>query len=132
MTRKKKVPNIPYDWENNTFDPKDLIPPDSTTDYGDLNLAPTGKTVLQEAHDIIYGDREGTYGDPSINLRRIATLWNAHLYNQGIISQENMITITAEDVCWMMMQVKQARQCNTQKRDNVVDAAGYIGLIERL
>lgn len=88
-------------------------------------------TILQEAHDIIYGDREQTYGDPSVNLRRIALLWDAHLRAKYGFAT-GPYSITPEDVCWMMLQVKQARQCNSPKRDNVVDAAGYIGLIERL
>jgi len=35
-------------------------------------------------------------------------------------------------VCWMMVLLKASRQMNAPKRDNLVDAAGYIGLIERI
>lgn len=86
-------------------------------------------SILEEANEIIWGDREQTYGEPDVNLRRIAALWNAHLaarYSDGII------IIDAEDVCWMMVDLKKARQMNAPKRDNLVDAAGYIGLIERI
>ena len=89
---------------------------------------PPRQTILQEAHTIIYGDREETYGTPSVNLERIARLWRAHLIGR----YGNSVNVTEEDVCWMMMQVKQARQMNKPKRDNLVDAAGYIALIERI
>ena len=36
-------------------------------------------TVLKEAHAIIYGDREKTYGHPSKNLKTIAVMWNAYI-----------------------------------------------------
>lgn len=87
----------------------------------------TNKNILQEAQEIIYGDREGTYGEPSVNLVRIANYWNAHLTNLGYA-----VRLTAEDVCIMMSLLKFARQTHQHKRDNLVDAAGYIALIERL
>ena len=33
--------------------------------------------VLEEAQDIIYGDREKTYGHPAKNLNCIADMWNS-------------------------------------------------------
>jgi hypothetical protein len=84
--------------------------------------------VFDEAKEIIYGDREGLYGHPSKNLERIATQWSLYMrqkYNQQVL-------LSAEDVCWMMSVLKMVRQMNADKRDNLVDAIGYIGLIERL
>jgi hypothetical protein len=40
--------------------------------------------------------------------------------------------MTAEDVCWFMVLLKMARQAHMNKRDNLVDAVGYIALIERI
>lgn len=85
------------------------------------------ENILKEAQDIIWGDREQTYGTPDVNLKRIATLWNAYLF-----AKNSDGLITPEDVCWMMVLLKASRQMNTPKRDNLVDAAGYIGLIERI
>jgi hypothetical protein len=82
--------------------------------------------VIEEANKIIYGDREQTYGHPTVNLNRIATQWSLYL-NQ---KYEAQLQITPEDVCWMMADLKKARQMNANKRDNLVDAIGYIGLIE--
>lgn len=88
----------------------------------------TNQSVIQEAQNIIHGDREQTYGHPSKNLEKIATQWTLYLrhkYNQQLI-------LSAEDVCWMMADLKKVRQMNADKRDNLVDAIGYIGLIERI
>ena len=91
--------------------------------------AVTPKSILDEAQGIIWGDREKTYGEPDVNLNRIAVLWNAHLTAK---SMGGLYVITPEDVCWMMVLLKASRQMNAPKRDNLVDAAGYIGLIERI
>lgn len=91
--------------------------------------APPSESVLQEAQKIIYGDREQTYGRPDVNLHRIAALWDTYLQEKYL---GNIDKITAEDVCWMMVLMKCARQMNAPKRDNLVDACGYISLIERI
>lgn len=83
--------------------------------------------ILKEAESIIYGDREQTYGKPGVNLERIAGQWA--LYLQQKFGAE--VSLTAEDVCWMMVDLKKCRQMNADKRDNLVDAAGYLALIER-
>ena len=84
--------------------------------------------ILEEAQGIIYGDREQTYGKPDANLKRIALLWDTYLHGKYGWA----VDLSAEDVCWMMVLLKMARQMNADKRDNLVDAAGYIALIERL
>ena len=83
--------------------------------------------ILEEAGRIIYGDREQTYGRPSVNLERVAGQWSMYLQQKfGTTPQ-----LTAEDVCWMMVDLKKCRQMNADKRDNLVDAVGYLALIER-
>jgi len=84
-------------------------------------------SVMVEAEKIIYGDREETYGHPTKNLLHIAQQWNKYLH-QKYGTPGN---ITIEDVCWMMVDLKKCRQMNAPKRDNLVDAIGYLGLIER-
>ncbi len=85
--------------------------------------------ILTEARDIIYGDREQAYGDPGVNLRRIADLWTTYLRNRAV---DLDAPLSAEDVCWMMVLLKIARNQNQVKRDNLVDAVGYVALIERM
>lgn len=80
-------------------------------------------SILQEAQEIIYGDREQTYGHPSKNLNLIAKYWSAHLDKE----------ITATDVCLMMIMLKTARLKNQPThRDSITDTAGYAALIERV
>lgn len=80
-------------------------------------------TILDEAKDIIYGDRERTYGAPTKNLKKIAELWSVYLEKE----------ITSSDVCNMMILLKLARLANNPTHlDSIVDIAGYAALHERL
>lgn len=80
-------------------------------------------SILDEAGKIIYGDREKTYDDPGINLRRIAGVWSALLG----------IPITADQVCLCMIGVKLSRLVHTPThRDSQVDVCGYAALLERI
>ena len=86
----------------------------------------TAKSVLDEAKEIIYGDREKTYGKPSKNLECIAQMWNAYLKSMG--SNE----LEAKDVACMMVLLKTARLANDPThRDSIVDICGYAALVER-
>lgn len=85
--------------------------------------------LLLEAHAVINGERKKTYGDGTNGMQGVADQWTLYLnqkYGGGFIY------ITAEDVCWMMADLKKYRQMHKSKRDNVLDAAGYIGLIEQV
>jgi hypothetical protein len=85
----------------------------------------TKKTVEEEAVEIIYGDRENTYGDPAKNIRKVAALWSAYL---GL--GEPLII---EDVCNLMILLKTARLQHTpDHRDSMVDIVGYTLLKERI
>jgi hypothetical protein len=55
-------------------------------------------------------------------MARIAMIWS------GILD----FTVTPEQVCLCMAGLKLARQAKRHKRDNLVDAAGYLALVERL
>ena len=80
-------------------------------------------SILDEAQEIIYGDREKTYGAPDKNLKMIGDLWTAY----------SGVPFTAEDVCNMMILLKVARLANDPKhRDSQVDLCGYAALMERI
>jgi hypothetical protein len=88
------------------------------------------KSVLDEAKEIIYGDREKTYGHPAKNLENIAYMWSIYLATRT--SNPAMGTLTAQDVSVMMMLLKCARLANDPThRDSIVDICGYAALIER-
>lgn len=91
--------------------------------------------VLLEAHKIINGDRQQSYGNPEDTHGVIAELWNgfmraktkAHgLKEDGSFS---FVSITPKDVALMMVLFKIGRELNGAGcKDNMVDAAGYIAL----
>ena len=84
--------------------------------------------ILEEAQSIIYANREKTYGRPSKNLDCIAQLWTAYLTNRKHSDEE----LGAVDVAAMMTLLKIARLANSpEHRDSLVDACGYLALIER-
>lgn len=79
--------------------------------------------ILDEAKEIIYGDREKTYGHPSVNLENIAKFWSVYLKKD----------VNAQDVATMMVLLKLARMMNQpDQRDSLVDSVGYLALIERI
>ena len=81
------------------------------------------KPVLEQAHEVIYGDREATYGDPGKNLRSIADYWSTYLGKE----------LTYRDVCNMMVLMKVARLGNSpDHQDSLVDICGYTALQDRV
>lgn len=87
--------------------------------------------ILEEAQGVIWGDREKTYGDPGKNLRVIADYWNAYLRSRNF--GDGPPDLQYDDVCNMMALLKIARLGNTpMHRDSMVDACGYIALMERV
>lgn len=81
-----------------------------------------GKTILEQAQSIVYGDRQDAYGNVTDNFSNIAKLWSV------VIGKD----ITAEQVALCMVQVKVARQLHKPGRDNLVDGAGYFATIEKM
>lgn len=79
-------------------------------------------SVLQEAEALINGDREQDYGSVTTNFANIAKGWSV------IFGCD----VTPKQVGLAMTWLKMARETNKAKRDNIVDACGYLGLIEKL
>lgn len=77
----------------------------------------TRKELLKQATDAVCTDREGQYGSPEDNFRRIADLWTTYCggYN-----------FEPKDVAMMMSLLKIARiATGKHKDDNYIDLAGY-------
>jgi hypothetical protein len=88
----------------------------------------TCSTVAQEAMQLIYGDREDDYGHPRQSFTRIAAMWTAllgHKLDDGEF-------VSPEDVARLMAAFKLARDVHAPKRDNRVDAVGYMIALDRL
>lgn len=83
--------------------------------------------VLLRADAIAGQDRSRDYGHPKANHDRIAAMWNAYCQIRGYDSR-----FTAADVAWMMVLLKIAREINTPKDDNRLDACGYIKCVDMI
>ena len=90
----------------------------------DEHVEPLMKTesVLSEAERIVNGDRQADYSDPVENFKHIASIASA-------ISKEDLSPTTCAIV---MIAVKLARENYKHKRDNLVDLAGYVEILNRI
>lgn len=70
----------------------------------------------EEARSLIHGDRNDSYGAWSVEAERIAACWSA-------ICQAK---IEPGHVALMMTAMKIIRHTHKPKRDNIVDAIGYL------
>lgn len=77
---------------------------------------PIDHSIAGEAINLVTGDRQAQYGHPSRNFQETADLWSVVLG----------IPVTPEQVALCMVQVKIARELHNPKRDNLVDAIGYL------
>tara|TARA_R110002012_G_scaffold17848_3_gene66471 strand:+ start:8676 stop:8960 length:285 start_codon:yes stop_codon:yes gene_type:complete len=76
--------------------------------------------ILEQAKELINGDRKKDYGDAWLNHKRIADYWSNYT--------DNKISFTPTDVAVMMMMVKIARLQNSYTEDSFVDICGYSAL----
>lgn len=83
-------------------------------------MSQSNKSILQEAEELIHGDRNYTYDHPLDNFNRIKKGWEV-IFN---------CELTEEQVGLAMAWVKIARESYRHKRDNLTDGAGYLGTIE--
>ena len=88
----------------------------------DGNLSEKRGRVLEKAMEIINGERQDVYGSPESSFSLIAKYWRTYLQHK------KNLEITSSDVAMMMTLFKIAREANQHKRDNIVDAAGYLGI----
>lgn len=84
---------------------------------------PERVAVLLEAADLITGDRNISYGEPTQNFTNIAEFLTTRL---GHKLRDGEV-ITPADVADMMILLKVARNIGNTKRDTYVDIAGYAG-----
>ena len=77
---------------------------------------PIDHSIAREAMNLVSGERQSTYGHPSKNFVDTARLWSVVLG----------IEVTPQQVALCMVQLKLAREVFSPKRDNLVDAIGYL------
>lgn len=74
------------------------------------------REILEEAADLVDGERNAQYGDPRQDFQRTADMWSAYLG----------VEIQPHDVAALMALLKVSRiRWSPQKKDSWVDLAGY-------
>jgi hypothetical protein len=128
--------------------------PDFDPDYGTDLLSDDPEKRLrieQEAHELVFGDREAAYGHPSSDFtamgRITAAILSRWLESEGYELWKSSITgprpthhgeplrlpdIAPEIVALIMTAVKLSRQSANPKRDNLVDLIGYTLCADRI
>lgn len=81
------------------------------------------ESVLSEAKRLIEGPRRASYGSPEQDFKRTAGMWTALLQYKLKPGEQ----IRPQDIAWCMILLKASRAQHSDKRDNMVDAAGYSG-----
>ena len=81
---------------------------------------------LDQAKQVICGERQDTYGSPEDSFKIIAKYWTIYMANRP---SDLDAPITPADVAHMMILFKMARvQGQRPSRDNYVDIAGYVSI----
>lgn len=82
------------------------------------------ESILAEADRLIHGERHTVYGDATADFTKTANLWNAVLGVGDVLNKP----LGPKHVALMMALLKISRESHQHKRDNNVDACGYIAL----
>jgi len=78
--------------------------------------------ILEQAREILGGDRREAYGSVHTSFRKLADMWSL------ILDYE----VTPAQVCLCMIGLKITREMNAHKKDNLTDLAGYAQLLSYL
>jgi hypothetical protein len=76
-------------------------------------------SILEEAREIVTGDRAASYGDAREDMERIAQLWSVILGCH----------VEPWKVPACMIALKLSRLCHRRKRDSIRDIAGYADIL---
>jgi hypothetical protein len=82
--------------------------------------------ILNEANNLVYGNRQASYGHPKDDYDKTSAFWNI------LLKEKLKEELTAEDAIMCMMAVKMSREMNRHKKDNLVDLAGYAQCLQRV
>ncbi len=82
------------------------------------------ESILLEAQRLTHGPRNQDYGHPLDDYERTAALINA------LFEHKLKTLFTASEAAMIMCLVKLSRQAHKPKRDNLVDLAGYVWVVQ--
>ena len=80
------------------------------------------RSIDEEAHDLVYGDRQASYGHPGADFTATGRIWGGILGRIDYVAGE---PISPHTVALMMTGLKLSRESANPKRDNRVDGIGY-------
>ena len=105
-------------------------------------MSDDSKRILEEAMDIVGGERQENYGDIHTSFGQIADYWSGYVQRKfrkhimdfyGIdVGEGDLPFITEMDVANLMILLKVSRAQNNFDRDSYVDIAGYVACAETL
>lgn len=81
------------------------------------------KPIEVEARGLVEGARMAHYGKPEDNHNRTRLLWQAYILAK--YGEDSFPQLDEDDVCYMNLLQKIARDMEAPKRDNLVDIIGY-------
>ena len=87
-----------------------------------MSIPTTPESILMEAERLVNGPRQVDYKHPRHDYDCTADMWSAMIEKRYGVQ----IDLTADFCCLMMAAMKLSREVGKPKRDNRVDAAGYI------
>lgn len=90
----------------------------------------TPESISAEAERIIAGSKREEYGPAKDSFENIADTWTAHLRQRQLLRPQHKLR--GQDVAIMMAAFKLLRESAQGKRDNLVDAVGYILLADQV
>ena len=112
------IPRTPEEWLGLASSAKNF---NSQWEEAVKTMQKADTNVLLDANDLVAGERQEEYGHPSQNHCCTAAMITAYLTRKGILNKP----LTARDVCMINVLQKVSRDAFKEKRDNLVDIAGW-------
>ena len=86
------------------------------------------QTVLEEAQNLIYGDRQKAYGSAAKNFTDIGVGW-ANILGVPVSAEQVALCMAWLKVCRITAGLSRGEKVH---RDSMVDLAGYAGCLEKI
>jgi hypothetical protein len=83
-------------------------------------MSTTNESMVDEARRVVLGERNESYGDPRDDYLKTAKIWS------GLLAHKLKADISPEEAMLLMVGLKLSREVHRHKRDNIVDAHGYL------